>query len=132
MKKSALFLTVLFCVFCTLAVAAKGSKISFSENAFNFGNIREDGGPVTHVFKFTNTGDAPLVILDARATCGCTKPKFTAKPIEPGKSGEVSVTYNPDGRPGEFNKIITVKTNDSKNKKLILNIKGVVIPKNGK
>ena len=129
MKQISFVIALIMTVFCTAIAADQGKPaISFSEKAYSFGNIQEANGPVTHVFKFTNTGNAPLVILEARASCGCTKPKFTAKPIEPGKSGELSVTFNPAGRPGEFTKTITVKTNDPKNKKLQLHIKGVVIP----
>lgn len=129
-RNCGVLLSFIFCIVCVFNAEAKPTPtITFAEKAYNFGNIHESNGSVTHVFTVTNTGDAPLVILEATASCGCTKPKFTARPIEPGRTGEISVTYNPEGRPGEFTKTIVVKTNDPKNKKVNLNIKGVVIPK---
>lgn len=100
----------------------------FNEQSFNFGNIQEAKGPVTHVFEFTNTGNANLVIIDARAECGCTRPEYPQKPIAPGKTGKIKVTYNPIGRPGSFNKTVTIRTN-GKPKKVQLKISGSVIPK---
>lgn len=79
-------------------------------------------------FVFENTGDSPLVILSAKASCGCTKPTFPEQPVGPGKKGVIKVTYNPDGRPGEFVKTITVKSNSTKNSSVRLKIKGCVIP----
>ena len=102
--------------------------ITFAEKSWNFGYIPERGGQVSHTFTFTNTGTAPLVILEARSSCGCTKPTFTARPIEPGQKGEISVSFAPRGNSGEFTKSVNVKTNDPKNKKIVLHIKGVVIP----
>ncbi|MCM1449334.1 MAG: DUF1573 domain-containing protein [Clostridiales bacterium] len=109
---------------------AAGPGIEFAENSYNFGNIEEDGGPVSHEFVFTNTGDEPLVIMSVTASCGCTKPEFSSKPVKPGKSGKIKVTYLPTGRPGEFNKNVRVKTNAQRPKRVTLKISGVVIPEN--
>ena len=89
----------------------------------NFGKFDENT-PVTHVFKFQNTGDEPLVIHQALSSCGCTIPKFTKDPILPGKSGEIKVTYNGKGKyPGHFKKAITIRSNAS-NKLVRLYIEG--------
>jgi len=65
-------------------------------------------------FKFKNTGDKPLVIEQAVASCGCTIPTYTQAPIAPGKSGEIKVVYNGKGKSaGEFKKVITVRSNAS-------------------
>lgn len=122
---SALFAAVLF------ADAKTDGKpdIEFAQTVYDFGSIPEDGGPVSFKFRFTNTGDAPLVILSARASCGCTRPSYPKKPVKPGETGEIKVTYLPANRPGEFAKEVTVKTNISgKKKKIRLGISGVVIP----
>lgn len=114
-----------------LATAAKPAgepAVEFAEPAHDFGTIAEDGGNVSYEFGFTNTGDAPLLIVNATASCGCTMPKFPKQPIAPGKSGKVKVTYNPKGRPGEFDKTVTVRTNVKKQKKVTLKIKGFVTP----
>ncbi len=118
-----------------LAGAAKpaaGAKaepaIQFAEASHDFGTIAEEGGNVSHEFVFTNTGDAPLLIVNATASCGCTMPKFPKNPVAPGKTGKIKVTYNPKGRPGEFDKTVTVRTNVKQQKKVTVKIKGFVTP----
>lgn len=135
MKKVTFFL-ILFLGILSISApytfAQKNSKnpaITFEQKTHNFGDIPEDGGKVSCEFKFTNTGASPLVIVSAIAGCGCTKPTYDDAPIEPGKSSVIKVTFNPSGRPGEFTKNITVRTNDPNNKKINLKISGVVIPK---
>lgn len=105
------------------------AKIDFEEVVYNFGNIQESKGGVVHNFEFTNAGNANLVIIDATAQCGCTRPEFPKQPIAPGKKGNIKVTFNPSGRPGNFEKTITVRTNGSPSK-VRLKIKGNVMPKN--
>lgn len=124
-------MTLLIAFAVPAAIYAKGNgkaEMTVKDAVHNFGNIREDGGPVTYDFEFENTGDANLVILNATAECGCTKPEFPQQPIAPGKKGVISVTYAPIGRPGGFDKVVTVKTN-GKPSKLRLKIRGTVIPK---
>lgn len=112
------------------AMAKKSSKGSavFKEKIHNFGIVKEDGGPVSCTFSFTNGGDGNLVIYEVKADCGCTRPDYPQNPIGPGKSGKIKVTYNPLGRPGAFDKTVTVKTNGSPSK-IRLKIKGTVNPK---
>ena len=102
-------------------------RTSFKETVYDFGSVPERGGKVSHVFEFVNTGNANLVIKDVTAECGCTTPEYPQNPIAPGKKGVVKVTYNPLGRPGGFNKTVTVKTN-GKTKRVYLKVKGVVNP----
>ncbi|MDE6267405.1 MAG: DUF1573 domain-containing protein [Muribaculaceae bacterium] len=113
--------------FAAAALAQGKGDIRFTDKSHSFGTIREADGPVTVEFPFVNTGDAPLVIISAVASCGCTSPEYPRKPVQPGESGVIKVTYNPAGRPGEFSKTVTVRTPD---KKVKLRIKGNVIPKN--
>lgn len=129
---TALFVALMMLVTAvSTGVAANkpAAQISFEQRTYDFGNIAEDGGPARHTFTFTNTGNAPLVIINAVASCGCTQPRWEADPVAPGKTGTVRVTYLPEGRPGEFSKTVTVRTNDPKAKKVVLKITGVVIPK---
>ncbi len=113
----------------SFAAFAQDPAITFEDTIYDFGTIAEDGGNVTHEFVFTNTGDAPLMIVSATASCGCTRPSFPKKPVAPGKSDKIKVTYVPAGRPGEFVKSVTVKSNAAKNKTVRLKIKGTVTPK---
>ncbi|MDE6085212.1 MAG: DUF1573 domain-containing protein [Muribaculaceae bacterium] len=132
MKKILSFTIALFTT--ALAALAEGPVPSFSETSHDFGNIKEANGPVTYEFEFTNTGDEPLVIVSANASCGCTKPEIPKKPIPAGKSAKIKVIYLPKGRPGEFNKTVRVRTNAPRpHKQVNLKINGVVIPDtNGK
>lgn len=116
---------VVMLVPATLSAKKQQAEIKFDETSYNFGTIKEKGGKVTHEFKFTNTGDANLVILDASASCGCTVPEFPKAPIAPGKTGVIKVTYDPEYRPGNFIKQITIRSN-AKNKKAVVKITGTV------
>ena len=130
-------LTLLLAAVCVLggAFSVRAEKkpnpgIQFTEKEYDFGTFKEEKGKVSHEFEFTNTGNAPLLILSASASCGCTRPDYPTHPVKPGKSGTIKVTYNPAGRPGEFTKTITVRTNiKGKGKKVTLKIRGNVIPK---
>ena len=113
------------------AIAAQEPVITYERTSHDFGKINEADGRVTTVFEFTNEGMAPLVLSNVRASCGCTTPKWTREPIEPGKKGEITVTYNPNGRPGRFQKTITVTSNATE-PSTKLTIKGEVIPKPAK
>lgn len=113
--------------FVAIAASAAGANIKFDEIVHNFGSFDESKGKVTCEFKFTNTGSSPLVLQEVKASCGCTTPEWTKTPIAPGKTGVVKATYNATGRPGAFNKTITVKSNAGETK---LTIKGEVT--NGK
>ena len=115
-----------------VAADSKSAGIQFAELTHDFGTVQEKNGPVSHTFKFTNTGNAPLMIVNASASCGCTRPTYPKKPVASGKTDKIKVTYVPTGRPGEFVKTVTVKTNAKKQKSVKLKIKGVVIPKKDK
>ena len=114
----------------TLAVAmmAQDPVITFDKTTHDFGKINEADGRVTTIFTFTNQGMSPLVLSNVRASCGCTTPKWPHNPIEPGQTGEITVTYNPNGRPGKFQKTITVTSNATEATVRIF-IKGEVIPR---
>ncbi|NME72199.1 DUF1573 domain-containing protein [Flammeovirga aprica] len=87
-----------------------GPVITFEEKTYEFGDIHQ-GDVVEHTFKFSNTGDTPLVITNVTTTCGCTAPKWPKEPIQPGDSGEILVKFNSRGKRGVQNKPITVYSN---------------------
>lgn len=125
MRKYSLLLIAL--ISCTLLMAQK-PVIVFETNSHDFGKINEEDGKATFIFNFTNKGNAPMVVNRVQASCGCTTPTWTKEPIEPGKKGSITVTYNPLGRPGAFTKTITVYSNSSE-EAVNLTIRGEVIPK---
>jgi hypothetical protein len=86
------------------------TTIRYDEEKFNFGTVNE-GDVVTHVFKFTNTGNEPLVISNAKGSCGCTVPTWPKEPIAPGGKGEIKVEFNSKGKPGAQSKRVTVTAN---------------------
>lgn len=125
-ERVVLMLIVALLPLCAVA-KKKQANIEFAQASYNFGNVPEKGGKVSHTFEFTNTGDANLVIIDARADCGCTVPEFPTKPIAPGAKGSIKVTFDPVFRPGSFTKVVTVHTN-AKQKKTRVKITGIVNP----
>lgn len=115
----------------SVAMIAQDAVITFDRTEHDFGTIKEEGGRVTTTFEFKNEGMAPLVLSNVRASCGCTTPKWPKEPIEPGETGTITVTYNPNGRPGKFSKTVTVTSNATAATKKLY-IKGTVTPKPAK
>lgn len=114
-----------------VAMMAQQAVITFEKTDHDFGKINEADGKVTTVFTFKNEGMEPLVLSNVRASCGCTTPKWPRQPIEPGQTGEITVTYNPNGRPGRFTKTVTITSNATEPTTRVT-IKGEVIPKPAK
>lgn len=104
--------------------AQQQGVIQFEESAFDFGQVKE-GDVVEHIFKFKNTGTAPVILSQVSASCGCTTPDFTKEPVLPGKMGEIKVSFNSLGQVGTQQKIITVSSN-AENRVTTVQIKGVV------
>lgn len=101
--------------------------MSFDKSEHDFGTIEQNAAQQT-IFKFTNTGNGPLIITDAKSSCGCTIPEYPKNtPIAPGDSGELLVKFNGTGQ-NQVTKTITVKANTAKGSEL-LRIKAFVNPK---
>lgn len=92
---------------------------------YDFGAFDEDFGPVSTDFRFVNEGPEPVSIVAARASCGCTSPKYPREAIAPGDTASITVTYNPAGRPGRFSKYVAVDVSDNGRTKLY--ISGTVV-----
>lgn len=99
------------------ANAGKFPVMTFEQTEFDFGAI-DQGTNVEHVFKFTNTGDAPLVIVDAKSSCGCTVPQYTKEPVAPGATGEMLVKFNGSGK-NQVSKTVTITANTQAGKETI-------------
>lgn len=124
MKK---ILSIAMMLFCVMAAAQK-PVLKFDTMVHDFGEIQEANGPVTFEFKYNNGGKTPLVLHQVQASCGCTTPEWTRTPVQPGKSGSIKVTFNPQNRPGQFNKTITVQSN-AETPAVTLRISGNVLQK---
>lgn len=98
-------------------------EIVFEKDVHDFGTIPY-GGNGTYDFKFSNTGKSPLIITNARGSCGCTVPKWPKEPVAKGQSGSINVQYDTK-RPGPFTKTVTISSN-AKSPNKVLTIKGVV------
>ncbi len=118
--------TVLFIALISIGSYAqeKVAKIEFKTNVIDYGTI-EKGADGVRIFEFTNTGDAPLIITNAKSTCGCTVPKWPKDPIMPGESGEIAVKYDTK-RVNPIRKTITVFSN-ADTPTIALKIKGLII-----
>ncbi len=99
---------------------------NFQEIEHDFGTITE-GDVVEHIFRFTNNGEAPLVIENAIGSCGCTVPTYTREPIPVGGEGEIFVKFDSKGKPNLQNKTVTITANTWP-KKTMLRIKAMVNP----
>ena len=120
MKKLGFILILL--VFATAGMYAQ--EITFKTDTYNFGTINE-GDSVSFEFTFTNTGKAPLILEDVTASCGCTTPYWPKQPIKPGQSSKINATFRSEGKSGEQNKMITIKSNATEPTKRIF-FKGTV------
>ena len=101
--------------------------IKFKAEKHDFGKIIE-GTQASYSFEFTNTGKTPVVISNVQPSCGCTTPDWTREPVMPGKTGKVTASYNSAGRPGNFNKTVTV-INNGEVSQIVLAIQGSVAAK---
>ena len=91
--------------------------MEFEKAEHDFGTIQR-GTPQETIFTFTNTGNAPLIIADAKSTCGCTVPKKPDGPIAPGEKGELVVKFNGQGN-GPVTKTVTITANTEKGSELL-------------
>lgn len=120
------------------AVSASLAEMTFENDVHDFGTI-EYAGNGTYEFKFKNSGSEPLIISDAKGSCGCTVPTYPKNvPIKPGETQVIKVTYDTK-RPGSFTKTVSINSN-AKTPQKVITIKGVVqaapteeaFPANGK
>ena len=118
----------------TKTVEPKDGKypvIEFETKVHDFGKINT-GDKVTYDFKFKNTGEADLIISDARGSCGCTVPDYPKTAIKPGESSKIKVSFDSKGKYGKNKKTITLVCN-TKNKKEMLTIKANInVPEGSK
>lgn len=101
------------------------TAIQFNETEFNFGKVKA-GEKVQHEYVFKNTGKEPLIISDAKGSCGCTVPEWPKEPIPVGGSGKLKVEFDSKGKNGPQTKQVTVTANTNPPQTIIY-IKGDVM-----
>lgn len=134
MKKLTATLSIFFFAIATIFAqdatsgvkTAGGAEMTFETEVIDYGTIAQNANGV-RTFNFTNTGNAPLIISNAKGSCGCTVPTWPKQPIAPGESAEIKVKYATN-RLGPINKSVTVTSNATKPTK-VLRIKGNVVEK---
>lgn len=123
--------SVLFSVLLSVAAYAQTNgenPLKFNKTSHNFGKFSVKDGKKQCAFEFTNTSGNPIVINNVITSCGCTEPVWPKKPIMPGESGKIEVTYLNDQGPYPFEKTITVYSSASR-KPILLRISGIVYEK---
>jgi len=129
--KALFFFIPLFVISSNVSSQSSLTTLKFADTLHVFGTLQEEAGPQSFDFTVTNTGTQPLIIKKVVASCGCTTSGWTKEPILTGKTGKVTVIFDPAKRPGTFNKTITVYAN-SKPEVTTLIVKGEVIPRKKK
>ncbi|WP_437918831.1 DUF1573 domain-containing protein [Sphingobacterium sp. LRF_L2] len=123
MKKTIGILAVLVAIIGFTSMALAIGEFKFESETHDYGSIPQNK-PASYDFKFSNTGDAPIIITEVKPSCGCSVAEFTRTPIKPGESGTITVTYNAAAK-GPFTKQFTVKSN-TKTPVKTLTVKGNV------
>ena len=125
MKKLIILCSVVFLFASVTAFKVEEKpEFKFEKETHDFGKIPQ-GKPVSVEFKFTNTGNEPLIITNIESVCGCTVPKYTNTPILKGQTGTITVTYNAAAL-APFSKGLTIRSN-AKTPIKVIYIKGEVV-----
>lgn len=119
-----LFIALVAMQSATAQEVANGATIEFDKEIHDYGTI-EQNADGTCEFKFTNNGTEPLIISNAKGSCGCTVPSWPKEPIAPGASESIKVKYDTK-RVGPINKSVTITSNASNEPTKIIRIKGTV------
>lgn len=87
-------------------------KMKFETDLYDFGEVSQ-GEKVAYSYKFTNEGEADLVITSAQGSCGCTVPTWPKEPIKAGESAQIDVVFDSNGKTGKQHKKVTIVANTS-------------------
>ena len=104
MKKPAYIILTVISALCLFSAAAKAQTtvddiVSVDKTIHDFGDIYSGTGPVSATFTFKNISDKPFLLFQVVSSCGCTEAEWTREPIQPGKTGTVTATYNNEDGP---------------------------------
>ena len=129
MKKTNTIFSIFAAAFLFMAASASAQStfdkvVSVDKVVHDFGDIFTDQGAVSCTFTFKNISDKPILLLQAVSSCGCTTTEWTREPLQPGKTGTVSATFDNEDGPYPFDKTVTVYVNEVK-KPIVLHLRGV-------
>lgn len=97
-----------------------GAHLRMETTTHDFGDVLRKGGDLVREFPFTNDGTVPLVVVRVTTSCSCLKASYPKRPVPPGASGVIRITYEPHkSEPGVFNKVIQVFSNSTGGRELI-------------
>ena len=128
---------ILIAMLAVVSLAAYGRKIpgekvgaTIDRIAYDFGTVKESSAAVVHEYTVTNNGESALAIIWVKPKCGCTVPDYPRKPLKPGETAKIKVTFSPKGQQGEVDKDIRVKfrNGEGKSEELSLRLRGSVVP----
>lgn len=120
------FAVVLFAAFSGIAQSVSGGPvISVNKEVHDYGTIKQGANGACE-FAITNTGSEPLIISNAKGSCGCTVPEWPKEPIMPGQTANMTVRYDTK-RLGAINKSVTISSNATNSPELVVRIKGNVL-----
>lgn len=131
-SRFSLLFCLLFLSACQEVVTTQGDRnligpqIHFESTRFDFGEAASSN-LVKHVYRFKNTGDAPLVLTSVKSSCVCLVADWPKQAIAPNEHGQIEALLNLSGKRGKMVKSITVKSNAAKNSTLQLIIEGNVV-----
>ena len=122
-----LLLTILACLAFAAGYAekpVKGAHLRLENATYNFGDVSRKGGDLVREFRFVNDGTAPLVLVRVITSCSCLKASYSKRPIPPGGTGVIRITYEPyKSEPGTFYKVIQVYSNSTEGR-TVLTVQG--------
>ena len=120
MKRFLLCVLLIVVAVSVSAQSKKGPVMVFDRTSHDFGDVPRKGGDLIKEFRFVNEGDAPLVIKKITKSCSCMDVDYSRKPVKPGESGVIKVTYQPHKvEAGIFNKVLQIYNNSSDEVRLI-------------
>lgn len=110
---------------CGLWAQQRGPRMSFDTSTHNFGDVKRQGGDLIKEFRFTNDGDAPLVIKKITKSCSCMTITYSRKPVMPGKSAVIKIKYEPHkAESGIFHRAVQIYSNEPTSKLRLITIQG--------
>jgi hypothetical protein len=104
------------------ALSADSASLSFEQKHIIAEPMNEDDAPTSFAYRFTNVGKETVTIKRLVSTCSCASAVCPVKEVAPGASAEISVTYNPKGHPGKFERKIFVYTQDGNSPAVVLRL----------